>query len=105
MIPMYFCVHMKWTKSTCFCCENLGETHENTTKTVNFMCKVDKKCILVQMGYEPKVKNFSVKTLRKHMKTQAKQCISCIEYGTYVFLSTCDMYQKTCFCSKNKWIN
>ena len=106
-LHVYFCIHVKCTKSTCFCSENTVKTHENTSKTVHFMYKVWYMYIFVYMWNVPKVHVSAVKTQWKRMKTLAKQCFSCIKYGTCVFLYTWEMYQKYMFLqwknSENVW--
>ena len=91
----------------CFCSEKTVKTHENTSKTVHFIYKVWNMCIFGYMYHVPKVHVSAVKTQWKHMKTLAKQCISCKKYGTCVFLYTCTMYQKYMFLqwkhSENTW--
>jgi hypothetical protein len=90
-------IHMKCTKSQCFCSENTVKTHENTSKTVHFMFYIWYMCILVFMWNVPKVHVSAVKPQWKHMKTIAKQCISYIKYETCAFLCTCEICQQYMF--------
>ena len=65
MVHVYFCIHVKCTKSTCFCSENTVKTHENTSKTVHFMYKIWYMCILVYMFLQ-------LKHLKKHKNTSER---------------------------------
>jgi hypothetical protein len=98
MLHVYFCIHVKCTKITCFCSEKTVKKHENTSKTVHFMYHIwHITCILVYTWNVPKVNVSAVKTHWKQIKTLAKLCISCIIYGTFVFWYTCEMYHKYMF--------
>jgi hypothetical protein len=127
MVHVYFGIHVKCTKSTCFCSENTVKTHENTwkhMKTHENTWKQKQNCafhvlymVHVYFGIHvisTKSTCFcsenTVKTHEntwKHMKTLAKLCISCIIYGTCVFWYTCEMYQIYMFLqwkhSENTW--
>jgi hypothetical protein len=69
MVHVYFDIHVKCTKSTCFCSENTVKTYENTSKPVHFRYNIWYMCILVYVWNVPKVHVSAVKTQWKHMKT------------------------------------
>jgi hypothetical protein len=67
-----------------FCSKNTVKTQENTSKPVNFVYKKWYMCNFVYMLNGAKVHVSAVKTQCKHMKTLAKQCISCRTYDASV---------------------
>jgi hypothetical protein len=64
-----FCIHVKCTKSTCFCSEIIVKTHENTSKPVHFMSNIWDMCILVYMWNVQKLHVSAVKTHENISKT------------------------------------